>query len=848
MDCLNNSEVQDLIKGLGEPCLPKDDVAIYTQNQKEELLATATGASLKSSKVGQLIPLRCNECSKCTACPSLNCPQKKRCKACLKCGRCKAFHVEQSLKLEHPSSKLSAAMPHVNAVLEANGERTPEEINRFRVQIMLILQELEKVTKPFNDKLLQMVHPSIRRVLDRWVIPSADDKESFKMKQGAANIASLFVLIHWSKYPDQDVVIDMLKGFPIVGKQKGCKLWDLNTQFAKESMAALPVEALIDEYELLNECSLDRAIGVKQNLADDLWNETRKDLFRGIAYGPFKTFDESIEWLNANTPDSDLVPKELRDKFGLLAPRFANVADRPNFDKKTKIFSYVKKTRAIDDTSFSKLNLTHVLEDKMRLPSIRSICVQALLAKKLLAGHNCDILAFASDESAAFRACPVLPSHLRFCITCQPPVHTTTVSNNIFTTLGSCIFGMSPSVLAFGRKSEPPTHIGRCLSLAIDKFVDDSWCLDSAACAESGYELFKTLNKCLGTHFAHNKDQKPAITAILLGVLINFKNLTVEFTEEKKAQRLIMIREAIESRRLLPSTAESLTGKIQWADFLLVISDENVQGGWTFKKAMSRLRHQFLGQKTSHVSDKLVEALKILYQTVDESTPRCFKALDRGNPSSPDIVWTDGSEEGGKNPDDPKFRGTGLVYIPGENKSSSIGIIAAGVTDQMFINKQLKRKKQIVLVELNAIKTSIDLLGDRLKGRYIIWFVDNRAAFSMLSKGSGKQADQDWLVAVILRALDKAGAKVHWQFVPTNQNVSDIPSRQDYHSDKTLVYKYCHGKDRFKGQFIHKILPSTCKAHRSSFFVSIKLSLTSSKNRFLIFQTNKFLKKVSMTR
>ena len=66
---------------------------------------------------------------------------------------------------------------------------------------------------------------------------------------------------------------------------------------------------------------------------------------------------------------------------------------------------------------------------------------------------------------------------------------------------------------------------------------------------------------------------------------------------------------------------------------------------------------------------------------------------------------------------------------------------------------------------------------DKLRGRLVVYFVDNEAARFALIKGSSPTTDSAWLTGEFWRAEAESGAFSWFERVPSPSNPADAPSR-----------------------------------------------------------------------
>ena len=80
-----------------------------------------------------------------------------------------------------------------------------------------------------------------------------------------------------------------------------------------------------------------------------------------------------------------------------------------------------------------------------------------------------------------------------------------------------------------------------------------------------------------------------------------------------------------------------------------------------------------------------------------------------------------------------------------------------------------------------------------IKGRSLIWFIDNQTAVSCLVKGASRVEDLSELTLLTNLALAALGTRTWYEWVPTLQNVSDPLSRDGW-EDQTVKDKVSSGE------------------------------------------------------
>ena len=79
--------------------------------------------------------------------------------------------------------------------------------------------------------------------------------------------------------------------------------------------------------------------------------------------------------------------------------------------------------------------------------------------------------------------------------------------------------------------------------------------------------------------------------------------------------------------------------------------------------------------------------------------------------------------------------------------------------------------------EAGIVLATILYLGERLRGRQILWYVDNTVALHSLVKGTSNDPAVARTVHAVHMCAFRYGSRVWWEYVESNSNWSDGISR-----------------------------------------------------------------------
>ena len=97
------------------------------------------------------------------------------------------------------------------------------------------------------------------------------------------------------------------------------------------------------------------------------------------------------------------------------------------------------------------------------------------------------------------------------------------------------------------------------------------------------------------------------------------------------------------------------------------------------------------------------------------------------------------------------------------------------------------RKAYINLGELLAAPVTGVIAPELLRGRDILWFIDNKSALSQLIRRTSSAADASQLAAVHSLTMAALGTRVWYEWVPSKTNPADVLSREAWDSPEVQL-------------------------------------------------------------
>eukprot|EP00435_Cladocopium_sp_Y103_P062494 s445_g24.t1 len=223
----------------------------------------------------------------------------------------------------------------------------------------------------------------------------------------------------------------------------------------------------------------------------------------------------------------------------------------------------------------------------------------------------------------------------------------------------------------------------------------------------------------------------------------------------------------ISTRRVTSGQAAKARGLLNWLEMSML--------GRPLTAAFSGLIARQYFDRTEALNPELemcAQYLQLALTVLPSRTVDIFL-----HPQSPVIIYTEAST------DAPTPSGSCLgIWIArdGQILVSSIDV------PQAVVDKWVPRRTYINLLELLAVPLLAFSAPEILRGRDIIWFLDNQAAWRAIIRSASSASDVSHLSLLVGLQFAKLQCNPWFEWVPSHQNLSDPLSRQGW-MDPTVV-------------------------------------------------------------
>ena len=529
-------------------------------------------------------------------------------------------------------------------------------------------------------------------------------------------------------HPDVHLVKDMCNGFTLSGwmVDSGCFL-----RFPRPPQMTL--DSLLRSSAGLSRATVSRIeAGASDEVARKAWAETEQEVNKG--------------WLWEDL-SGDLRGKVVANRFGLAQK---------------------SKTRVIDDFKLCGLNSTVGLPEKHVLHGVDYIAATLMrgmskfgLKRGALVGKTFDLTAAYKQ----FAICEKDRDFLRVAIKSPEDGRAHVFGMNAMP------FGATGSVAGFLRVS---VAIFSLLSMGLhiwtSAFFDDFPTICTSDLHEAVDQQVGMFFDLLGIAFAREGkkcvpfgDQMKALGLIFDLSQFHEGVVLIRHTPERTAELLALLTSILDSDALAPKDAGSLKGRIHYYESYVFGRVANIAIHRIGKRAQQP-------PSCRQLDDELRASLIFLRQRVSEARPLEL----RPDMSDHIMVFTDGSCEGTSAKDGVVG---GVLY---DHQGTPLIFFSEQVPSLLLDQFLGEAENPIYLIELLAVYLAMVLWGDRFRGRFVVYYIDNEAARMALIKAYSSTKFGNCLIQLCIDLECRFEWKPWYARVPSHSNPADAPSRREF--------------------------------------------------------------------
>ena len=454
---------------------------------------------------------------------------------------------------------------------------------------------------------------------------------------------------------------------------------------------------------------------------------------------------------------SPMMPEELDLDGVILARRFSR-------EQGLKADGTVKK-RAVDDETGSGINEATQPTSKMFTDTVEDLIALALLC---MIFAKVGISFWKADIDSAFRRIPIMPKHRNLAwVAYRNTQGKTQVAGHL-----AMPFGAVSSVHAWERIGAAIRYLARVLlRLPVFRFVDDFYSAEKATLAQHAKDCFARLVRALmGADAIAEKKLEYGNPLTVLGIDVEAGHEEVRATvNQEKAQCWSnTLKAALDQQvpTMAPSDAGKMAGRLSFAArstfrFMgraMVKPFYAQQYAATGRKAKGGAAAILrMGPDLRAASEWWIEILKAKWSESRRLNTRTevVELFCDASSTPPHVA---------------------AVLL----KKGRLSYTDMPVPQELMDRLPIRKDKQIMALEILAIALGLSTFHGEVAGAVLRIWTDNVGCELSIKRGSSKREDHNLMVHAIWLMCARKDMTIWLERVPTDDNISDCPSRQDY--------------------------------------------------------------------
>ena len=369
-------------------------------------------------------------------------------------------------------------------------------------------------------------------------------------------------------------------------------------------------------------------------------------------------------------------------------------------------------------------------------------------------------------------------------------------------------FGLKSAVVAFNRVEELLIEVSRVFMLVpCGHYYDDAVTVEPRFAGRSGQRAIWMVHEVVGIPFAAKKHEKMRAANPFLGIVSDFERkpgfVQMRVKKSRREKLLKDLEDVLKSGELTGAQAATFRGKLYFTSLTAF-------GGVGRAPLQALARRQYSDGDEKRLDDDLRRAVVAMRALLERLPPRLIPLLDSER-SECIYIWSDAMWEPARGDDGEALQVFDEVsgesfYIAKATLAFAVYRAWTGTWAHSYkdvgidILRQLTPGKKTYIGQLEALAAAAvmhTLPEDWLAGRDGYMWIDNMGAKYSLQKGSARKEDSARIVDSFSKRVASLGFRPWIEYVPSAQNVADLPSR-----DKWSEYYSVIGADE------HGFLPS----------------------------------------
>ena len=622
------------------------------------------------------------------------------------------------------SPDLLAAIDYVTACgPEIVGERD-RRMKRLRV--------IANLLEPLRGVLDSLKSPCARVIADEY------------------NVAWTIVALEAIHWPDDGLALGYITGFPVAFDIPDSGVFREIDEPAQTSEAEFMASNIQMNRSIKQSLSKPPSSEEDKERAEMCWKRTQEEIDAGVVFGPVS--------------GAQLDRKYGRGKWRAI--------------KRSAILQG-EKVRCIDDAKRNGLNkATHMHETIVCSRSdFPAKVAKSFAARAAAAGMPIPMIEHGLDDLfAAYRRAPTSQPQFTIVALWRPDPTLEAGGEVAYVEVPGHNFGLLAAVVNFNRAPGAFIAVARqLLGVVAEHYFDDFDTCEPTFAKKTGQKHLVELCSptFFGFAFADEKHEEMDESNVYLGVLTDFSTMLSEGSiivgiTQKRRKKLRDLADTALTAQVVPSAImQSIIGK---ARFVLSAAFSSL-GKACLQPLQQHAAQRDPGPLSEWARDS-IEFVKLLCDIM----PDCRIPIFRSE-AAPIIIFTDAEGKKRKGNRAPSGHIGFKVIHPTRGSFWSCAPVPASIVS--LLDEVRKRDTYIGQFEvIAAISAFLSLPSEFFEGRPVQLWIDNSGAIGCLIKGYSGKADCAKLVnAFHFVVATKGIASLYIDYVPTDSNIADVPSR-----------------------------------------------------------------------
>ncbi|CAK9102393.1 Uncharacterized protein SCF082_LOCUS47864 [Durusdinium trenchii] len=625
--------------------------------------------------------------------------------------------VDAALTAKHP---IDYAFPLPDALLEAVAKLISDGPKLTIARRKLALKKIQVRADRLRAQELEL-HAS----LDPRIAKVVEGKSLLLWKE----------LLEETSFDDPNLFDEFCKGFKVTGKATHCDEFPHGFQPPLRSVEDLKQNSVWLKKRSIGKCKSSGNLEMDRTV----WSKTLKERDCGWICGPF-----TEQEVDAQLGHSQWLATR---RFGLQQPNKVRLIDNCLSSGVNSAFSGTNKLTLLGVDALASLVLCvmNCVSSSTRFNLVLSGGNGVAVEPSPLWGGKLELLGRTVDLESAYKQVAASPDDDWAKVIGLAPLQVCTASTVSASQSGT-------SLVSFSTSGALTT------TMTIRVWTQ-----------HSGSQSFEGLLKALGWKFDSEGPKATRYNKVfdVLGIRVDLScSQTGVVTLENKptrAERLLeQVATTLTEGRVHSSLAATLHGQLNFVQSFYSICN--------LKPAMMILSDiANSGWKAHHAKLWAIAATYLVY-ALKNSPPRSLSLQDEQRPI---LVFSDGAWE----PENSVKAGAGIVFV---DPVRGTRIVNEVDVDPRLITRWLSMGKTQIIAELELLPVLAGLshYADAVRGRRVLWFVDNNSVRDMLAKGSSPAIQLFTMLVEVGRLTHIVQAMIWYSRVPSKSNIADLPSRQ----------------------------------------------------------------------